>query len=66
MIVMDFLTNRMPGMVDRLSIVITYQPTGTEEELSIAFEQAVDYHTQGLKPHVDLVVFPPKIILPGM
>ena len=64
MIILDFLTLRMPGMLDRMSIEITYQTNGNRL-LSIAFGNAIDYHNRGLNPAVGAQELPPKIILPG-
>ena len=64
MIILDFLTLRMPGMLDRMSIEITYQ-TNRNDLLSIALGDAVDCQSQGFKPTVGAQELPPKIILPG-
>ena len=42
MIIMDFFTLQMPGILNRLSVSITYQPP-EEEEVSISFGKAVDW-----------------------
>jgi hypothetical protein len=65
MIIVDFLTLRMPGMLNRLSIFITYQKIG-EEEQSISFEKSIEWQNQNLSPFVGLDVLPREIILPGL
>lgn len=65
MIIMDFLILRMPGMVDRLSVSISYQNKG-RNEVSIPFGEAVELHSQSHRIAVGLVVLPPEIILPGL
>ena len=64
MIILDFLTLRMPGMLDRMSIEITFQTNGNDL-LSISFGDAIHYHTRGFNPAVGTQELPPKVILPG-
>ena len=66
MIIVDFLTLRMPGMFDRLSTFITYQRIGEEKYHSIPFEEAIDWQNKNLSPCVGLDVLPREIILPGL
>jgi len=63
MIIVDFLTLRMPGMLDQLSISIIYQKIG-KEEVSISFEEVIEFQSQDLIPHVGSIELPSKIILP--
>ena len=65
MIIMDFLTLRMPGILNRLSVSITYQPA-EKEKVSISFGKAVDWwQKHNTKPFVKFIEMPPEIILPG-
>ena len=65
MIIMDFFTLRMPGILNRLSISITYQPV-EKQEVSISFGKAVDWwQKHNTKPFVGFVRMQPEIILPG-
>ena len=65
MIIVDFLTLRMPGMLNRLSIFITYQKIGGKEK-SISFEEAIEWQNQNLSPFVGVTELPQEIILPGL
>jgi len=65
MIVVDFLTLRMPGMLNQLSIFITHQKTG-KNQLSIPFQKAVEWYSQGFEPLFGLDKQPSTIILPGL
>jgi hypothetical protein len=42
MVIVDFLMFQMPGMFDRLSIIITYQKSGGKEKISIPFAKAME------------------------
>ena len=64
MIILDFLTLRMPGMLDRMSIQITFQTNGNDL-LSLYFGEAIDCYNRGFNPVVATQELPPKIILPG-
>ena len=64
MIIVDFLTLRMPGMLNQLSVSILYKKIG-EKEISIPFGDVVELQNQGLKPAVGFSVLQPEIILPG-
>ena len=65
MIIVDFLTLQMPGMLDKLSIFITFQKIGGKE-YSISFEEAIEWQNKNLSPFVGLVELPQEIILPGL
>ncbi len=65
MIIVDFLALRMPGMLNRLSISITYKQAG-KKEIPISFAEAVDWQSQNLEPTVGMDVFSSEIILPGL
>ncbi len=64
MIVMDFFINRMPGMLDELSILITYQIR--EKEWSIALESATEMWKGQKVVEVAFESLPTDIILPGL
>ena len=65
MIIMDFFTLRMPGILNRLSVSITYQPA-EKKEVSISFGEALDWwQKNNTKPFVKFVRMPTEIILPG-
>ena len=65
MIIVDFLTLRMPGMIDRFSISIVFQKVG-KKEVSISFEEAMKWQSLNLEPKVGLEILPPEIVLPGL
>lgn len=66
MIIVDFLTLQMPGMLNRLSISIIYQPKGGKEIILISFEEAIDCQNQNHNPVFELNELPREIILPGL
>ena len=65
MIIVDFLSLQMPGMLDRLSITITYQKIGGKE-ISISFKESIDWQNKNHPPVVGFDVLPREIILPGL
>ena len=65
MIIMDFFTLQMPGILNRLSVSITYQPI-EREEVFIPFGKALDWWQEhNTKPFVGFIRMPTEIILPG-
>jgi hypothetical protein len=66
MVIVDFLMLQMPGMFDRLSIIITYQKSGGKEKISIPFAKAMEWQNQNLPPIVGAEILQPEIILPGL
>ncbi len=66
MIVMDFFTDRMPGMLDRLTISIIHQKVGKKVQSILAEEAAEMWQEHGVKPFFKFESLPPEIILPGL
>jgi hypothetical protein len=65
LIILDFLTLRMPGMKDQLSIIFSFQPIG-EKKLDISFENIMEWHSQGLEPAIGLDILPLEILFVGL